>query len=88
MEDLLNSDAGFHRILAQCDRRVPIGRRDYAILMLLSRLGLRAGEVSSLTLDDINWDQGYLNVRGKGTENQLLFRSVRMCDSLQLAEPG
>jgi site-specific recombinase XerD len=66
------SQEHIRRVLAQCDRRRPSGRRDYAILMLLSRLGLRAGEVSSLTLDDdFDWDKGCLNVRGKGTENQL-----------------
>ncbi len=65
------SQEHIRRVLAQCDRRVPAGRRDYAILMLLSRLGLRAGEVSSLTLDDFNWEKGCLHVRGKGTENQL-----------------
>lgn len=54
------------RILETCDRRVPTGRRDYAILLLLARLGLRAAEVRYLTLDDIDWDAGELDVRGKG----------------------
>jgi integrase/recombinase XerD len=53
-------------ILAHCDRQTTTGRRDYAILLLLARLGLRAGEVASLTLDDIDWDAGYITVRGKG----------------------
>lgn len=53
------------RLLASCDRRRAIGRRDYAILMLLARLGLRAGEVVALELEDIDWRGGQLQVRGK-----------------------
>ena len=53
-------------ILDQCDRSTSKGRRDYAIFLLLARLGLRAGEVAALTLDDINWEQGHLTLRGKG----------------------
>ncbi len=54
------------RILEQTDRATVSGRRDYAILLLLARLGLRAGEVASLRLDDLNWEQGSLTIRGKG----------------------
>jgi site-specific recombinase XerD len=54
------------RLLASCDRGTPAGRRDYAILMLLARLGLRGGEVSALTLDDIDWECGEIVVHGKG----------------------
>jgi integrase/recombinase XerD len=54
------------RVLAQCNRQTAIGRRDYAILLLLARLGLRAGEVVSLQLEDIDWDAGCVTVRGKG----------------------
>ena len=43
-----------------------LGRRDYAIIILLLRLGLRRGEVAGLTLDDIDWRAGELVVRGKG----------------------
>jgi integrase/recombinase XerD len=53
------------RLLAGCDRRRAIGRRDYAILMLLARLGLRAGEVVALRLEDIDWRAGEILVRGK-----------------------
>ena len=53
-------------LLASCDRRTRLGRRDYAMLMLLARLGLRAGEVASLSLDDIGWRAGELTVHGKG----------------------
>lgn len=46
------------RVLASCDRQSPIGRRDYALLLLLARLGLRAGEVVRLELDDLDWRTG------------------------------
>src|SRR6516225_6705351 len=54
------------RVLNCCDRNTAIGKRNYAILLLLARLGLRAGEVVTLTLDDINWEAGLITVRGKG----------------------
>lgn len=54
------------RLLDGCDRKKPAGRRNYAILLLLARLGLRAGEVVALKLDDIDWRTGEINVRGKG----------------------
>jgi len=60
------------RLFAGCDRRTGTGRRDYAILLLLSRLGLRAGEVARLGLDDIDWRHGELVVRGKGDRDERL----------------
>jgi integrase len=54
------------RILAQHDRTTPIGRRNYAILLLLARLGLRAGEVVALNLEDLDWDTGLIRFRRKG----------------------
>ena len=54
------------KILASCDKETAIGKRDYALLLLLARLGLRAGEVVALTLDDFDWDAGLVTVRGKG----------------------
>jgi site-specific recombinase XerD len=54
------------RILKCCDRKSSVGRRNYAILLLLARLGLRAGEVVGLTLDDIDWNAGQITIRGKG----------------------
>ena len=60
------------RVLASCNRKSAIGRRDYAILLLLARLGLRAGEVASLTLEDIDWEAGRLTVRGKGDRSAQL----------------
>ena len=53
-------------LLSSCDRRSAAGRRDFAVLVLLSRLGLRAGEVAALCLEDIDWRTGEILVRGKG----------------------
>lgn len=54
------------RLVLSCRRATLTGQRDYTLLLLLARLGLRAGEVVALTLDDIDWDAGELKVRGKG----------------------
>lgn len=54
------------QLLRHCDQHTLVGQRDYTILLLLARLGLRAGEVVGLTLDDIDWEAGALVVRGKG----------------------
>lgn len=54
------------RVLRTCDRQTDMGRRDYAILLLLARLGLRAAEVVSLGLSDLDWREGVLRVRRKG----------------------
>ena len=59
------------QVLHQCDRRTARGRRDYAILLLLARLGLRACEIVSLTLDDIHWQTGEITIRGKGNRTAL-----------------
>jgi site-specific recombinase XerD len=59
-------------LLAACDRRTTAGRRDFAMLMLLARLGMRAGEVRCLTLEDIDWRAGELLVRGKGNRIERL----------------
>ena len=59
-------------LLAACDRRTPTGLRDYAIMLLLARLGLRAGEVARLGLDDIDWRRGEIAVRGKGNRAERL----------------
>ena len=53
-------------LLQSVNQETPAGRRNFAILQLLARLGLRSGEVASLTLDDINWDEGIITVGGKG----------------------
>lgn len=58
------------RLLAACDRRTSIGRRDAAMLLLLVRLGLRAGEVAGLELGDIDWRAGELVVHSKGGRDE------------------
>lgn len=60
------------QLLKACDRRTHVGRRDYAVLLLLARLGLRAGEVAALKLDDLAWDRGELRTRGKGQQYDTL----------------
>ena len=59
------------RLLQSCPRGTAVGRRDYAILLLLSRLGLRACEAATLTLDDLRWTDGEIAIRGKGSESRL-----------------
>jgi len=54
------------RLLGSLDRTTATGRRNYAVLLLLARLGLRAGEVVALDLEDIDWRAGEILVRGKG----------------------
>lgn len=59
------------RVLAQSkQRRTPCGLRDYAILLLLARLGLRAREIMLLGLDDIDWNNSRINVFGKGDQER------------------
>lgn len=59
-------------LLGSCDRRRAKGRRDYAVLVILLRLGLRAGEVARLKLNDIDWRAGEVVVYGKrGSQDRL-----------------
>lgn len=60
------------QVLSQCNRRTAQGRRDYAILLLLARLGLRACEIVGLTLDDVHWQAGEITIQGKGNRSALL----------------
>jgi integrase/recombinase XerD len=64
--------AAVGKLLASCDRRRLVGRRDFAILLLLARLGLRAGEVAAIALDDLDWRAGLLLVHGKGSREDVL----------------
>jgi integrase/recombinase XerD len=64
--------AAVRRLLSSCDRRRLVGRRDFAILLLLVRLGLRAGEVAAIQLEDVDWRRGELLVRGKGSRHDVL----------------
>jgi site-specific recombinase XerD len=54
------------RVLDRSNRKTPIGRRDYAILFLLARLGLRACEIVALNLEDIDWENARITIRSKG----------------------
>jgi len=54
------------QVLVAVDRASPIGRRNYAVLMLLARLGLRASEVATLCLDDIDWRSSQLTIVPRG----------------------
>ncbi len=60
------------RLLQNCDNSTAIGQRDYAVLILLARLGLRAGEVVAMKLDDIDWEAGLITIRGKGARHDQL----------------
>ena len=70
------------RLLASRDRRTLIGRRDYAILLLRSRLGLRAGEVAAIGLDDIDWRAGLVLIRGKGSRQDVLPLPVEVGEAI------
>ena len=59
-------------VLASCDLDTAGGRRDHAILLLLARLGVRGGEVATLTLEDIDWDKGVVTLSGKGQRREAL----------------
>lgn len=66
------SPADVEMVLSACDLSTSTGRRDHAILLLLARLGLRAGEVVALELGDITWRTGEILVRGKGHQSDHL----------------
>ncbi len=70
------------RLLASIDRRTPAGRRDYAILLLLARLGLRASEVAFLELDDIDWVAAEVSIRGKGGQRSILPLSAEVGEAI------
>jgi integrase/recombinase XerD len=70
------------RLLASCDRATGNGRRDFAILVLLVRLGLRAGEVAGLGLDDVDWRAGELVVVGKGRRAERLPLPIDVGEAL------
>jgi site-specific recombinase XerD len=54
------------QVLKNCDRQSFIGKRNYAILLLLTRYGLRAGEIAALKFEDIDWENGIITIFGKG----------------------
>jgi site-specific recombinase XerD len=64
--------ADVERTIAACDHGTAHGRRDRAILLLLARLGLRAGDIVAMRLHDLDWEVGSLRVSGKGRKEVLL----------------
>lgn len=60
------------RLLKSCEQRRPVGRRDYAILLLMARLGLRTMEILTMSLDDIDWEAGLITIHGKGKRQDQL----------------
>lgn len=69
-------------LLASCDPATAVGQRDRAILTLLARLGLRAGEVAALRLEDIDWRRGEITVVGKGNRHERLPLPVDVGEAL------
>jgi site-specific recombinase XerD len=69
-------------LLASCDRRTTVGRRDFAVLTLLVRFGLRAGEVAALGLIDIEWRVGEVVIRGKGRRQERLPLPIDVGEAL------
>lgn len=69
-------------LLTSCERASVLGARDFAVLTLLARLGLRAGEVSALELSDVDWRRGELRIRGKGPRVDVLPLPVDVGEAL------
>jgi integrase/recombinase XerD len=70
------------RLVACCDTATGRGRRDAAVLLVLVRLGLRAGEVARLELDDIDWRRGEIAIRGKGGRDDVLPLPVEVGEAI------
>lgn len=77
------------RLLDSCDRSDPVGVRDYAILMLVARLGLRSAEVARLEFDDIDWRTGQIRLLGKASrqDGMPLPWDVGAALSVHLSQP-
>lgn len=83
------SEDEVERLIASCDPESPTGRRDRAILLLLARLGLRAGDIVQLQLSDIDWREACIHVCGKGRRHsQLPLTQELGCALLQYLEHG
>jgi integrase/recombinase XerD len=70
------------RLIASCDTHTHQGLRDRSIILLLSRLGLRAGDIINMKMEDINWEESTLCVKGKGRKEVLLPLPQEMGDAL------
>jgi site-specific recombinase XerD len=77
------------RVIASCDASAPVGRRDRAIMLLLARLGLRAGDIFQLRLSDIDWKEASIHVCGKGGRHTRLPLTHEMgCALVEYLEYG
>jgi len=76
------SAAAVQLLLDGCDRRCDVGVRDFAIMILLARLGLRSVEVVRLERADVDWRAGELVVRGKGRRRDRLPLPVEVGEAL------
>lgn len=88
--DVLSSEM-MDKLLESCDRTDPLGKRNYAILLLMITLGLRSCEVCDLRLNDLDWESGELIVRGKGSEDPFpIFQEVgkALADYLRYGRPN
>ena len=70
------------RVIASCDPATPVGKRDRAILLLLARLGLRAGDVVQLRLGDLDWKEAAISVSGKGRRQTLMPLTQEIGDAI------
>lgn len=61
------------RLLESVDRSTPLGKRDYAMLQLITNYGLRSSEVVALRLEDIEWRRGRLRISQRKTSSPLVF---------------
>lgn len=71
-----------HSLLGACDRSSAAGRRDYAVITILHRMGLRCGEVCDLELEDVDWNAGVVTIRGKGNRTDRLPLPVDVGEAL------
>jgi len=70
------------RVIASCDPATPVGKRDRAILLLLARLGLRAGDIVQLRMGDLDWKEAWIAVSGKGRRQTRLPLTQEVGDAI------
>jgi integrase/recombinase XerD len=70
------------RVIDSCDVSSPVGKRDRAILLLLARLGLRAGDIAQMRLQDIDWKGAWVHVSGKGRRQTRLPLTQAVGDAI------
>ncbi|MDE0001293.1 MAG: tyrosine-type recombinase/integrase [Rhodospirillaceae bacterium] len=77
-------EADIEALIASCDTATPIGMRDHAIMLLLARLALRAGDIAALRLDDLDWEQARIRVDGKSRRRVALPLPQDAGDALKI----